>query len=213
MNLSFKDETQKQILKNDVLLNPNATITDKNTAIEKLIDSAYNSVGKVTQKGQEGDLEDDKELKRLIERRQQLRHKKVLGTSIGQHEILASLSKLIQKKIRQRMRAKRKEKIAFILKRFSVLKEIGRTKTVKKKNRIAYMNNKKGECIRDRQGIANVFADFYEELFARRDHNHGNTEACSTGGSIPKFTLTELEKQLKFMKDGKAADDSHSSLK
>ena len=61
----------------------------------------------------------------------------------------------------------------------------------------------------DRKGIADIFADFYEALYTRRDSAHNNTPPATTtdnATNIPQFTTTELDYALKQLKNNKAKD-------
>ena len=66
------------------------------------------------------------------------------------------------------------------------------------------MQDKHGTIQRDRIAIANVFADFFEEIFKSSD----GTAMVETADEIPAFTLDELEHQLKKLKIGKSGDEA-----
>ena len=59
------------------------------------------------------------------------------------------------------------------------------------------MKNKEGEAVKTRQGIANVFAKFYEELYVGEDEN--DNEDTTTNGEtdqddyMDEFTTEDTE--------------------
>ena len=83
---------------------------------------------------------------------------------------------------------KQRHKIAETLEQFRNLKGIPKIKTVRKKVLIVKMVNKDGETENDRMGIANIFADFYEQLYTSRRESHiqvTHDEGCE---NITSFT-------------------------
>ena len=67
---------------------------------------------------------------------------------------------------------KRQEKIQKILEEVRGTRNISSVKSVKKRILITKFKNKEGETVKTRQGIANVFAKFYEDLY---EGEHGDT--------------------------------------
>ena len=72
--------------------------------------------------------------------------------------------KEFQKELRSDLRAKGKAKINEILSQFSDLKSITKVRANGKRKMMTGMKHSSGEVVRDRQRIADVFADFYESF-------------------------------------------------
>ena len=74
------------------------------------------------------------------------------------------------------------------------------------------MKNKDGEAVKTRQGIANVFAKFYEELYVGEDEN--DNEDTMTNGEIDQddymdeFTTEEIQSAIDRLKKGNAMDSN-----
>ena len=76
------------------------------------------------------------------------------------------------------------------------------------------MTSTTGETTTDRQSIADMFATFYEHLYKRRRHDdqpnhqeHPEHNANNTT-SIPPFTMKELQKSIKELRNGRSRDTS-----
>ena len=66
------------------------------------------------------------------------------------------------------------------------------------------MKNKEGEAVQTRQGIANVFAKFYEELYVGEDEND-NEDTMTNGetdqdGYMDEFTTEEIQSAIDRLK-------------
>ena len=81
------------------------------------------------------------------------------------------LSKLIKKEIRIHKRLQRRTQIAGILEDFKNLKNISGIKSRRKKELIPSMIDANGKLCGERQAIADVFASFYESLYAKHDQD------------------------------------------
>ena len=68
--------------------------------------------------------------------------------------------------IRERKRTKRQEKIQQILEKIRGIRRKSCIKSGRKRTLIPKVKNDKGETIRSRKEIANVFGEFYSKLFA-----------------------------------------------
>ena len=99
--------------------------------------------------------------------------------------------------IRDNKRRTRQEKIQKILEELRGSRNISSIKSVKKRILIPKVKNKEGETIKTRQGIANVFAKFYEDLYEGEEDDTGKgsdsrseEEEKDPGqhNSIPEFT-------------------------
>ena len=139
----------------------------------------------------------DETVKNLMERR-----KALPGDSTERKE----LSKQIQREIRRERRAKQHQQIGETLEKFENLKSIPRIKTVKKRTLIVKMVNKDGKMESDRISIANIFADFYEQLYASRNASQANVAYDDRSETIDPFTRGELVKSIKDLNSNRCAD-------
>ena len=112
---------------------------------------------------------------------------------------------------------KRQEKIQKILEKVKGTKNIPSIKSVKRRILIPKIRNKDGEAEKTRQGIANVFAKFHEELYKGEDeqddeskHAHIDQENAdsSQNETIPEFTKEEIQAAIHHLKKGRAKDNS-----
>ena len=109
---------------------------------------------------------------------------------------------------------KRQEKIQKILEKVKGTRNIPSIKSVKKRILIPNIKNKEGETIKARQGIANVFAKFYEDLYeGEEDYTGGETELrTEEDGKDPeqdnsiKESKNEIQDAIDRLKKGKAKD-------
>ena len=126
----------------------------------------------------------------------------------------ATTSKRIKKEIRRLNSLQRQQRIEKILQDYRHLNRISNIKSSRHKSLIAEMTTTTGRKVHDRQEIADVFADFYENLYARQQttpnatlhaqRQHDTTD--STTQPIPPFTLDELDKALRQLRNGKTCD-------
>ena len=88
---------------------------------------------------------------------------------------------------------------------------------MKKRILIPKVKSKEGESIKTRQGIANVFAKFYEDLYEGEDSGAGKGMDSRTEEDerrpdqhdpIPEFTNNEIQDAIDRLKKGKARDSS-----
>ena len=80
---------------------------------------------------------------------------------------------------------------------------------MKKRILIPKVKNKEGETIKTRQGIANVFAKFYEDLYEGVDSDTGQGTDSRTDEdgkdpeqqiSIPEFTVNQIQDAIDRLK-------------
>ena len=112
--------------------------------------------GTAASEAQETTVRDEKIRALIQERKTTAKHEK------GR---IRDISKEIKKWIRQNKRTKRQVKIQKILEKIKGTKNIPSIKSMKKRILIPKVKNKDGETIKTRQGIANVFAKFFEDLY------------------------------------------------
>ena len=137
----------------------------------------------------------DEVTKELIERRRTMK----TGTAEK-----TEVSKLIQKRVRRVKREMQHEKVAQTSHEFRDLKRIPRIKTVKKRKLIVQMVDRDGNCQTDRKAIADIFADFYKELYSSAQQTTTTDTAGTT--TLTPFTLNELTQALKSLKRNRCAD-------
>ena len=132
----------------------------------------------------------------------------------GKHnkDRIREISKEIKKYIRENKRLRRQEKIQKILEKVKGTKNINSIKSAKKRILIPKVKNKEGEAVKTRQGIANVFAKFYEELYVGEDEND-NEDTMTNGETdqddyIDEFTTEEIQSAIDRKKKGKAKDSN-----
>ena len=99
----------------------------------------------------------DKEIMALIQERK--------TTAKHEKERIREISQKIKKCIRDNKRRTRQGKIQKILEELNGTRNISSIKSVKKRILIPKVKNKEGETIKTRQGIANVFAKFHEDMY------------------------------------------------
>ena len=157
--------------------------------LEATVSSAHSD------RSQNTDGIENETLRELLERRRTLG----IGTSEK-----AETSKQIQKIVRKTRREKQHGKISEILAQFRDLKRIPRIKTVQKRKLIVQMTDKNGRLQTDRKTIADIFADFYEELYT--SHDQAKTADPVQIAQVPPFTLRELIEAVKTLKTKKCAD-------
>ena len=152
--------------------------------------------------------DEDKKIRALVQKR-----KNVAKT---EKEKIREISREIKKRIRENKRKKRQEKIMKILEQVKGTRNIHSIKSVKKRILIPKIKNKVGEDVKTRQGIADAFAKFYEELYKGEEEQEENEHECieheevdsSQKGKIAEFAKEEIEAAIHRLKKGKARDSS-----
>ena len=115
-----------------------------------------------------------------------------------------NLSKEVQKHIRRVKREKRHRQIAATLETFKGLKRIPEIKSHVRKRYISQMKDKHGDLCTERTSVANIFADFYEQLYSSTNVTQQNEEAERS--PVPAFTRQELVSAIKSLKSNKCKD-------
>ena len=143
-------------------------------------------------------------LRNLIEERRKAK------TAARLHEHV-QISKEIQKEIKRRTRAKKRNKIEGLLAKFEDLSSLNNIKGQWKKHRIASMRNKEGKTKTGRQDIVDVFAEFYEELYSSKEVQQEGLDAMEENeeDAVERITEEEIRSQIKQLKKKKTADGSH----
>ena len=103
------------------------------------------------------EMEKDERVRALVQERK--------TTEKHNKDRIREISKEIKKCIRDNKRTKRQEKRQKKSGKVKDTKNISSIKSVKKRILIPKVKNKEGEAVKTRQGIANVFAKIYEDLY------------------------------------------------
>ena len=151
----------------------------------------------------------DKEIRALVQERKTIaKHEK---------ERIREISKKIKKCIRDNKRMKRQEKFEKILEEVKGTRNIRIIISVKKRVLITKIKNKEGETIKTGQGIANVFAKFYEDLYeGEEDFIEQGTDSRTDieeedpeqNNFIKEFPKNEIQDAIDRLKRGKAKDSN-----
>ena len=153
--------------------------------------------------------EKDERIRALIQERK--------TTAKHEKDRIREISKEIKKCIRENKRRKRQERIQKILEKVKGTKNTPSIKSVKKRILITKVKNKEGEAVKTRQGIANVFAKFFEDVHkGEEDDNDEDMSSCtdqenadsSQIETIPEFTTEEIQAAIERLKKGKAKDSN-----
>ena len=97
--------------------------------------------------------------------------------------------------------------IKHIIEEFNGLKRITQVKTSKRKSIITHMTDMDGKECTDRQGIADIFALFYQRLYCTKLTQEDS--GCLIGdpsAGIPPFQHFQLQEELKGLKNGRTRD-------
>ena len=147
----------------------------------------------------------DTVLHSLIEERRQIVTNGSLSSQEKKEQRIV-LGKQIQKHIRKRQAQLRTDHIARVLAEFRDLKQLASLTGKRANTSITEVTDCNGHPCRSKSEIAEVFAQFYEELYRSRCPNPPRQPAHRSPSDIAPFTLPELEAALKKMKAGKASD-------
>jgi hypothetical protein len=112
-------------------------------------------------------------------------------------EVRQEISKLVQNSLKKDLRSWKQQRIREQLDAFSDLKSIANIRKNGKKTSLASITKKDGTVETSRQGIAEVFATFYADLYAAHqavDYVCGDSERH---GDLPEVTGQEVERELK----------------
>ena len=143
-------------------------------------------------------LEDQEEC--INEQRQKLRAligQRKEARAEGIKRTVKETSKEIQKEIRAISRAKKKAQIGNILKEFRGLRDIADIRGGRKKQQTGSMKDQNAEVVTDRRKIADVFADFYGDLYSRRETYEDATMGLhAEGAAVPTIAAEEVAKEL-----------------
>ena len=116
-----------------------------------------------------------------------------------------------------KQKAEKTRKIQKNLEKVKGTKNISNIKSVKKRILIPKVKNKEGEAVKTRQGIANVFAKFYEDLYEGEEDCTGGDAMLKIEGddreleqsnSIKEFTIDEIQDAIDRLKKRKAKDSN-----
>ena len=139
----------------------------------------------------------------LIQQRRQLRS----GSGPEARAEISQISKMIQRESRAILRAIRKAKVQNILDEAGSLKRLTGFEGSRRRTLMTSICDKYGNTWSGRQQVADVFADFYAELYRGTSERSGwRMEDEETFEEIPPFTREEIEDELKRLKRKRAKD-------
>ena len=118
------------------------------------------------------------------------------------------ISKQIRREIRAITKAVKCAKIEKIMQSFKGLKFIADIQKGGKKYKISSMTGTDGKQVSDEQGIADVFADFYESLYKKQHDKDGTQFFASGKQDTPEVSEEEVKVALMKMKNGKTTSNS-----
>ena len=95
---------------------------------------------------------------------------------------------------------KRQQDIQRILEDFKGVRNIPGIKSAKKRILITKIKNEKGECITSRNGIADVFGEFYKRLYDDKDQEESENNNTEETARIPEITTEELQTAINKLK-------------
>ena len=123
----------------------------------------------------------------------------------AKHEIerIRAISKVIKKYIRENKRTRRQKRIQKILEKVKGTRNIPNIKCVKRRILIPKVRDKEGEIIKTRQGIANVFAKFYEDLFEGEGDHTGRDAKLNMEGDDKEPEQNNFKKRIHNRRDSK----------
>ena len=111
-----------------------------------------------------------------------------------------------------KQKAEKTRKNSKILEKIKGTKNINSIKSAKKRILIPKVKNREGEAVKTRQGIANVFAKFYEELYVGEEENSNEdtmtNEETDQDDYMDEFTTEEIQSAIDRLKNGKARDSN-----
>ena len=172
--------------------------------VELMISKTAAEHQKITELASRHRIELSCRAKDAIKERRELR--KCKGTNTAR---IASISKEIQHELTKSMRRRCRERISEILSNFKDLKSIASIRSNGKSQFISSVKDSHGQAKHSRQDIADVFADFYTDLYRSRDaqasplhRDHPESDA------VPDVTAEEVGAILKKMAKRKAGDTS-----
>ena len=167
------------------------------------------SEGTAASEAQETKEKDEKNRALIQERKTIVKHEK---------DRIREISKKIKKCIRDHKRMKRQEKIQKILEEVKGTRNISQYQISEEgESSSPNIKNKEGETVKTRQGIANVFAKFYEDLYEGDDDctERGTDLRTEDDGkdpeqdnSIKEFAITEIQDAIDRLKKGRAKDSN-----
>ena len=150
----------------------------------------------------------DSAIHTLIEQRRSLASNTALSPADKKSQRI-ELGKAIQKVMRKKLAEEKTLKIIRVLAEFRDLQQLDAITGRKKKASIVEITDSSGVARRSKGEIAEVFAQFYEQLYkSRHSATTSDQTAPESPQCIPPFTSAELGAALRKMKTGKASDSS-----
>ena len=191
----FQTAMQEKLTQLDIL-HTVACIDSRIMAIE----TALVETARLVTKSSSEEPQFEADLLDLKERWLELRAARVDARTAHMPSEVARISKEINKVVRAITRRRQKGRIDTILQEFRGLKHIKSIKGNSKKRLMTNMRSSSGKVVTSRVEIANVFADFYEKLYAATDTD-ASWKICELSMTdaqmFAPFTVQELSKHLR----------------
>jgi len=187
--------------------NPSTEVSNGSKHIETSMLKAAEHSRMETVQSESATHPEDLQIRDLIAKRRSLNTDSTLTREdkISQQK---DICKQIQKTVRKREKLRRNLKIDTILKEFKGLKDIAAIKGSSQKKPIASITDPQGNIISEKVGVANVFAEFYERLYASQSGSGSWRTRDAPAFELIPITLQELTAALGLMKRGRAMDES-----
>lgn len=119
---------------------------------------------------------------------------------------MSQVSKLIQKETRAILRARRRAAIEVLLHESKSVKSLTTGVHVKKRSLIGSVRDRDGNIQTERNQIAGVFADFYEDLYQSKLEATEAAIDSQPHEEVEPFSMKELEKEIRSLRKRKAKD-------
>ena len=179
------------------------SIVLQNSRVASVFENDSNEIQETTSaaaKKNEGRLDKDAEILRLIEERRSM--------SKEEKQRLKDLSKGLKKCIREKKRMKRQQDIERLLEEFKGVRNIPRIKTAKKRVLTTKVKNEKGEMYHlSKRNCRCFFGEFYKRLYEDSERDDSEHE-MSDDKRKPEITTKELQSAISKLKTGKSPDSN-----
>ena len=176
-----------------------------NTAIANAAEQNATGTNERNQHSPQAAARSDEKLQRLLQQRRQLPNNSPQRKQI---------SWAITKQLQLLKRADQEARIDKLIQEGQGLKHISGAKSDRHRTMITSMTTSSGDTVTKRQSIADVFADFYADLYRRRPpdgDNHAADHRPTNNEAVQAFTSSELDAHS----NNSALDDAqtHRALK
>ena len=136
-------------------------------------------------------------------RAQQLMDQRRYARKNGDKQEVALISKMLQKDLRRFRKDLKRQEIGRILEEFKGLRHISGIRQQGRRHQLTSVVDAGGITRTGEANILEVFAQFYENLFAPTE---GATPVIEDAQNLPPITVDEVRNQIKHLRTNKAAD-------